>query len=158
MKREIKFRGLRTDGKGWVYGDIATYWTGAPMIMPKCYFASSDLGDEDENGKAIIGKELAIGGFVYVIPETVGQYTGLKDKDGKEIYEGDIIQIQVGAAEVVWGEFKGKLKGFPDHCDELEMVGWCVKHDRLGIQPLDDSFYENYSIIGNIHEHKHLLK
>lgn len=55
--RQIKFRGLRTDGKGWVYGDMFNATTGATII---------------ENG----GESL--GSFHFVIPESVGQFTGLK--------------------------------------------------------------------------------
>ena len=68
MNREIKFRGLRTDGKGWAIGDY------------NCFNNCHSIRFRDDVDPC----------EVRVNPETVGQFTGLTDKNGKEIFEGDI--------------------------------------------------------------------
>jgi uncharacterized phage protein (TIGR01671 family) len=104
--RTIKFRGLRVDGQGWVYGH---------------YY-------DDEIQSFIIS-----GINTYeVIPETVGQFTGLIDVNGKEIYEGDVV-------EAPWHYTEGKIVNL-DY-QEYFMYAVCE-------YCLEDVL----KIIGNIHE------
>lgn len=126
MQREIKFRGLRTDGKGWVYGSFIHNSIDCPCIVDY---------DADQ---------------YEIIPKSVGQYTGLKGKNGTDIYEGDVLHSNM--YHKTWiAEFTP--------CDGLKLA---IKYDDdfkiEGIfQTHEDWSYNKVSsceIIGNIHEQK----
>ncbi len=82
------------------------------------------------------------------------QYTGLKDKNGKEIYEGDIVKYEV------WKRFHGDMS---EHTSAVEFnEKWAGWWPMVGHTVVDDGYYnwevENIEIIGNIYESPELIK
>lgn len=129
MDRVIKFRGLRTDGKGWVYG----------YYMYDVHEWKSYIIDEFSN--------------VRVIPETVGQFTGLKDKSGKEIYEGDIVHFDETAYCVSGLKIYGKIVYYKGSW-AIEYQAPFTKdfHLMRKLFSSEDFIGSKSEIIGNIHD------
>lgn len=127
MNRTIKFRGKRIDNGEWVYGDLE-YNRAKNIVRIHTY---------DEDGEYLMQHS--------VDPETVGQFTGLHDKNGKEIYEGDIVVYGCHCKHIV--EFKYGMFGY------TIMDGWFVGYggnSNFTFNPLDKS--DEHEIIGNIHD------
>lgn len=124
--RTIKFRGKRICTGEWVYGSYApnTYDEEKALIIT--YFPyDPDYVWED------------------VDPATVGEYTGMKDKNGKEIYEDDILLDESGAYAVVY----------------YSMGSFCVDFgEGFDLQYFTDSIHEICYVAGNIHDNPELLK
>lgn len=80
MQREIIFRGQRVDNKEWVYGYIY-------RMRGKYYILNMQYESE---GSIILDI------IIEVIPETVGEFTGLVDKNGRKIFGGDVLLIMGG--------------------------------------------------------------
>lgn len=120
MTREIKFRGKHIEEGRWYHGSLIV---------------------EDENGCTIVGK---LFGEVPVDPATVGQFTGLLDKDGREIYEGDVL----------------KHVDYPGGGDFLYEVDISAKKGVAAYGPQvyedADAFHE-MQIVGNIHDNPEIL-
>lgn len=91
--------------------------------------------------------------FAYrVIPETIGQYTGLKDKNGTEIYERDIIRKEMCAPDDMAYGFYGDIGTVEYHINGMRYV---IRKDDDGTLVFWDM--SSCEIIGNIYENLELL-
>lgn len=129
MNRVIKFRGKRLDNGEWVYGYLYSK-DELSWILTEVGFQTKP---SDVHGPAEYDSDI---GYIAVDPETVGQLTNLLDRNGKEIYDKDIVtdgyNNKYGTYVVSW-----------DH----EKAGWdFVSHDGRELE-----------IIGNIYENPDLL-
>ncbi len=136
MNREIKFRAYHGEpGSGSMKYSVGVH----PFMIFR--LSDHDLLDADEKYDDNTGN-------LVVTPNAynVMQYTGLKDKNGKEIYEGDIVKTETDKPMVVsWN------KKFASFC--LDRDGWMYSHwFGESCEP------ENIEIIGNIHQNPELLK
>ena len=148
MNREIKFRSQRVDNREWVTGDLCKSISGAPCIMPTAFFATREFEQQEDNEPQVISDSLAIGGFYPVKPETVGQYTGLRDKNGVEIFEGDVVRFNVESRPEVEGE--ERVTGL---IGKVEIGKYCT---TFGVWQA--VYCSSIIVVGNIHSNPELLK
>ena len=128
--RIIKFRGQKENGD-WVYGSVLT-WNG---VNGSIYFQVKKGRSETME-------------YALVHPRTVGQFTGLFDKNGKEIYEGDVLMFQISVKRVV---------GYEDsHRACFSLLDQHLHYSSSFGSGTYESFY--CEVIGNIHDNPELLK
>lgn len=124
--RDIEFRGKRTDNGEWVYGNL----------VRGC--------DEKYAYMVEFGNRELCRNYVNVNPDTVGQYTGLTDKNGKRIFEGDIVKrFWFGKMCIYQIDYENGLARF------IGRAGMIFKA----------SFYydsEEFEVVGNIYDNPEL--
>lgn len=133
--REIKFRGLCAISKEMVFGDLihgVSHKEGQVFILPNKHDLAYAKHCDPLDG-------------VRVIPETVGQFNGRKDKNGREVFDGDLVQTKhQDLAKVIWhNEFT---------CFCYETIDKEIKGELQFV--FNDSEVE---IVGNIHENPELI-
>lgn len=125
--REILFRGKNKLNGDWVYGDLRNY--------------------EKTGAKAIFSHELLF--RVEIDPKTVGQDTGLKDKNGNSIFDGDICR-NIKTKEILSVAWHGTMAGFV----------WSKRKEESYLFDFGALFraFDKCEIIGNIHDNPELLE
>lgn len=125
--RDIKFRGKRIGSGEWVCGNLV-------------FVNDGDTGNRHPN--IVISYHHDTFDWVEVIPETIGQYNGLEDKNGKEIYEGDILNEDGQLFEV---KYSSKWAKFHlNSINHIQYPEW-----NRGVEMI---------IVGNIHDNPELIK
>lgn len=131
--RQIKFRGKLLDNGEWIYGDVQQW-------------------DNLRFGMTCMG---TINIPYEVNPDTVGQFTGLHDKNGREIYEGDILNVYDTTQLCGVVEYHDKTAAFDLSMSKIKNK--CLNNWIDYLMLYVDHQYR-YEIVGNIHDNPELLK
>ena len=129
--RTIKFRGKSIEGKEWLYGDL--------------------LSSADKKRFAILVDNAESCDECEVAPETIGQFSGLYDCNGKEIYEGDIVEWEKDGLMYVVKFWDGMFYASVEECNDGIFGGF-------PLHALTEYEDRKCEIVGNIFDNTELLK
>lgn len=133
--REPLYRGKQADNNEWICGGVVHQTDCYGMKVDRWYIIDgTETNDYD------------IGEPIRVIPETIGQYTGLTDKNGKQIFEGDIV-LYNGEKHLVVFETRGGTGYFGIKIDHIETWNFCLSVPAKLME-----------VIGNIHDNPELVE
>lgn len=142
---EILYRGKRQDNGEWVYGYYLPYHA-VKDTNGKDVFAQIFVEPDEKHPK----------GWAIVTAETVGQYTGLKDKNGTKIFEDDIIKTSRSDTYVIkYGEYIPRNYCLARYYDKPTIGFYAYDGERCFQLSTNSRCYE---VIGNIHDNPELLK
>ena len=141
--KDILFRGKRPHSGEWVYGSLIRMDENSDQvfIFPLHNFASS-----------MICSQIVANKMTPVVPETVGQYTGKKDKNGTKIFNGDIVLYSYDfIADTVCGSNRYETEAVECEVYFKDGAYWIRSTVRLDMDFLGDVF-DDCEVIGNIHD------
>ena len=131
--REILFRGKRIDNGEWVEGNL---------------FIPDNITNREPPTEILIGTNVVRISYE-IHPSTIGQYTRLTDKNGKKIFEGDIVKWNDKIGHIVFGMGCFCVKYLMPHC---------LNRSSPAIDIVFHEYPNEIEIIGNIHDNSALLK
>lgn len=137
--RTIKFRGQHLCGQ-WYYGNLIVRETDSPVPETPLAYKCVYIGDIEDGSEEQVEEE------------TIGQFTGLWDKNGREIYEGDILKVYYYGKSKVFGVVRFDEARF--YIDDEFM------RNELKVKaPMTELFsHYQFEVIGNVHDNPELLK
>ena len=161
MERVVKFRGKTLSGK-WVYGDLVHFTNTQGVDTSVIITEHQATAESDDFDYALC---YARNEFKIVLPESVGQFTGLYDVNGEEIYEGDVVRNkEVGGYGF---EYLGVVRYYKEDARfGIDTTATCKFSKRVlfsvGESCINDGYctikYTNkYEVIGNIHDNPNFL-
>lgn len=132
------------DNGEWAYGYLVRHPSAVQIgDSSNPWYIHVPPADPDDNG-----------GVYNTDPATVGQYTGLKDKNGMKIFEGDVVlctsNFDEVAGKVVFNE---RTAGFEIWCSFV-----CGAYGEMATRKTNMAHYEEYRIVGNIHDNPGMMK
>lgn len=141
--REILFRGKRVDNGEWVFGYYIKGYRHCTSPFAPIDYEVHYITYYEKEKKCFVDIE--------VVPETVGQFTGLTDKNGKKIFEGDIVRNNKHGEDNDTYDYYSTI--FSNGSFRAQYL------DNLEYTPkIYDIYFEGYEVIGNIHDNPELLQ